>query len=447
MIDLRDTRSWQILRHIKLDPSFAKVVKKLYVRAYATDAIAIYERECLIDALEALPSLTAFIYDGVRPLLHARTIEALAKGSGSMLTEFRAPPHLAEEWIRPAAFARLTRLESFSVVKDNFSEKEKHDEDENEDEVSAMASLPEHKAIQDCAAKIAENGTLRRLHVSGESICSLPLRHFGNLKELDIQHPETFAAFELVLHHCGPQLESLSLVLASLGLEKSLCAALASDPKAVPNLRSFKLITPDEYRSSWVNPHSPAIHKFLANKRLRRLDINTEMYDAHPGAHPRLFDHLADFPELEILGMTYAGERVTSGDLRTLDAALPLGLKALLIYYDVEVDDVPMSEWIDMLRKRQSLQYLHIINCGLSYGLDLRQQLLEDHPDSLELVGYGFDSLRWIERDPDTGLSAYSPWWSDEMVHFHNVEYFGNQDWHWLLKYHDVLSINVQYND
>ena len=55
-----------------------------------------------------------------------------------------------------------------------------------------------------------------------------------------------------------------------------------------------------------------------------------------------------------------------------------------------------------------SLRYLHIIDHLES--VDLKQQLLEDHPDTLQLVGYN-TYLRWIEHDPESNLPKYSvPW-------------------------------------
>ncbi|KAI0820541.1 hypothetical protein BC628DRAFT_1524231 [Trametes gibbosa] len=425
-VDLRNTRSWEVLRYIKLDAAFAKAVKKLSVRACATNVISVYERQCLIDALEWLPNLTSFVYHGVYPLLHERTIEALEKGSGPTLSEFHAPNFMAANWIRPEVFARFPRLQRLSLVEGEF----------REEEGSPASTLLACRAVQDCVTKVAQNGMLRSLHISGETIRDLPVRLFSNLRELEIQGLETLAAFGLILRHCGSQLESLSLVLIAVSLEESLLEDLGSDPKAVPNLRSLKLMTADPYWGA-VHRYSSSIPDFLAHKHLRRLDTNIPMEGPEgppQGSHSIFFELSPNLPELEVLGMTYGGDIVTSADLKKLDDQLPLGLKALLMQFEFMQNNVPSNEWIDLFRKRRSLQYLHIIDyAGL---LDLKQQILEDHPDSLQLVGYG-QNLRWIERDPETGLPVYSPRWSYEKVKFRDAEDYGCEDWSWLLKHHD----------
>ena len=77
--------------------------------------------------------------------------------------------------------------------------------------------------------------------------------------------------------------------------------------------------------------------------------------------------------------------------------------------------------------------------------MDLKQQLLEDHPDSLVLTGYG-PFLRWILRNPNAGNAGepafcYSPCWPFAKVTFREAADFEDPDWEWLLRYHGLEGI------
>ena len=78
--------------------------------------------------------------------------------------------------------------------------------------------------------------------------------------------------------------------------------------------------------------------------------------------------------------------------------------------------------------------------------MDFKQQLLEDPPPSLELVGYG-PHLRWLMRNPDAEKPGelprcYSPHWPFSKVTFRTVDDFsGEEDWEWLLRYRGFESL------
>lgn len=84
--------------------------------------------------------------------------------------------------------------------------------------------------------------------------------------------------------------------------------------------------------------------------------------------------------------------------------------------------------------------------------MDLKQQLLQDLPESLELVGYG-PCLQWILRDnfysvtdrlndPPAG-PHYSAMWSLEKVEHRTAEHFGCKEWEWLLRHRDYVSLGT----
>ena len=80
----------------------------------------------------------------------------------------------------------------------------------------------------------------------------------------------------------------------------------------------------------------------------------------------------------------------------------------------------------------------------------MQGELLEDHPDSLQLVGYG-PYLRWIVREcKSEGMTfgpQYSPSWPLEKVVHWTTEDFGHADWEWLLRHRDYKSFGTLRDD
>ncbi|KAI0632587.1 hypothetical protein C8Q77DRAFT_1118354 [Trametes polyzona] len=414
----RNVRSCELLRRVRRDPEFAKLIKNLAVHAY-TPGLGAYEAHTLADSLEYLTALTSFSYHGMYPLIHSEIVGALVKASGATLIDFRASALESRLWTRPVMFAQLRNLETLSFVREPYE----------------RPSYSDNQAVCSCVEVASASGRLRRLHVGGDVIWILPVRVFENLKGLSIQEPETLGGLELVLRHCG-QLESLSLVVNSIWTEKHLNNALEADPKALPFLSSFKLVI----HGDGFNRHPDTIAEFVANKQdLRRLDVFLNMDSADEGVYPQFIELLPKLPKLEVLGLGLAGHEYTTEKLLRLHEKLPLGLKALLIRFDWEVNDIPSSFWMELFRKRASLEYLHILD--RNWTLDLKQQLLEDHPSQLQLVGYG-PYLRWMEWDRLAKMWVYTSRWSDLKVRFRDVEDFGCEDWEWLLRYHDWAELD-----
>lgn len=234
-------------------------------------------------------------------------------------------------WLGPAFFAKFTKLEKLVLVKEPYEDN---------------PARGDNWAARACIEKVAEMRKLRSLHVGGEAIWALPVRPFAYLRELVIQEPENMGAIGLVLRHCSPQLQSLSLVLDNLWVEKYLNAAFDSDPKALPNLRSFKLVM----HGDSFNRYPSDVSDFLTNKKhLRRLDVDLNMDSADAGVYPQFFELLPELPELEVLGVSLSGYEFTSEKLKRLDGKLPLGLTALLIHFEFEINDVSAREWMDVV--------------------------------------------------------------------------------------------------
>ncbi|KAI0665521.1 hypothetical protein C8Q78DRAFT_1064264 [Trametes maxima] len=414
-LERQETMSWQILRHITADAEFAGVIKKIYVRSYAA-GYTVFHRLSLEDALEHLPNLSSFIWDGDFPQFNSNILAALVKGSGSVLTELRA----SISSLSMAHAAHFSGLINLRYVAFN---------------LGFIDNPPSASAAAGAQACLAHSpSTLRALHVAGDTIWNIPMRPFSNLQELVLQDPETLDALGLVLRHCA-QLTSFALVVSSPFAQRQFYRVFEENAGAVPDLNSFKLIM----RGDCFMQHTGELLRFLRGKKqLRRLDVELNFDPADEGEYTQWYELLSEFPKLEVLGMGIGGHTFTTDILARLDKNIPPGLRALLILLDFPYTDVAPAVWIDMFRKRTGMRYLHILDRFETF--DLKQQLLEDHPDALELVGYG-PYLRWIERDPETGSPIYSPRWTDTKVRFRTMEDFGCEDWHWLLRYHDYAEL------
>ncbi|KAI0351126.1 hypothetical protein OH77DRAFT_1439433 [Trametes cingulata] len=408
-----ETWSWDMLRYMTRDAAFAKVVKRLFVRSYST-GMGVFE----INAIESLPNLLSFRWDGDMPRLNPHVMHALARTSGTTLTELHAPIASISGYVIEH-FPLFTKLEALALTVDFFDE--------------PVTRLVNSFAVRTCVDAVSH--TLRRLHVGGDTIWMLPIRTFMNLQELVVQEPKELGSIGLVFRHCA-QLESLTLVLDNIWVEKFLNTAMEENPDALPNLTSFKLIC----HGDSFNRYPRDILDFLRpKKRLRRLHVETNMDSADEGLYPQFYEFLPEFPKLEVVGTGICGFDFTPEKLKLLDEKIPMGVNALLITFDFESTEVPQSAWMDMFRKRTSMGYLHILDREETLGM--KQQLLEDHPPSLKLTGYG-PYLRWIEQDPDTWLPAYAPSWPPHKVKFRTVEDFGCEDWDWLLRHRDWGDIN-----
>ncbi|KAI0776554.1 hypothetical protein BD413DRAFT_644816 [Trametes elegans] len=430
-IEHQATVAWQMLRQILRDSVFAAAIKHLCVRAYCdgsghfelpfSDMLRMFDcvfLEALADALGSLTNLLSLTWEGESPMVNRAVLDAVSSMGEMCLTELHIPMQSVGAMVSSTSpFPRFDQLRSLSLTSSSWM-----------DAASPAAKL--RTAV--CSSVESCCRTLERLYVCSDAIWSLPVRSFLNLRDLTICHPETLGGLNLVLHHSS-QLRALALILREnpIGLPNSV---FAPEPDAVPRLSSFKLICVEFAFISDI----PGLVSFLRGKKdLRRIDVDLNSphdLGSFPPPTPltHFFDLLSALPKLEIVGLSMS---ITSprADFELLDERLPLSATALLIKLNFSSSAIPATDWIDLIRKRRSLRYLHIID--LEGTMDLKQQLLEDHPDSLELVGYG-PHLRWLERDPETGAPAYSPRWPAAKVRFRTAQDFGSVDWEWLLRFH-----------
>ncbi|KAI0742227.1 hypothetical protein C8Q80DRAFT_1272941 [Daedaleopsis nitida] len=431
----RSTTTWELLRHISCTPSFAKYVKRLAIRAYSTSD-GVFELRNLEEALGALHNLRSFHWYGWFFLPQPFILDALARSSGHRVTDIRLPYGAA---LTPS-LSKLRNIRVLRLVPDS-------------------SALPDHyEGPRDLTNSIEENHYRILTHLSvypGSVIWEFPVRAFFGLQELEIVAANNLGGLTLVFHHCSA-LRFLALCAIEVAtISNQLVPLLIASATALPDLTALKIIC-DCGDLEFFSPHELtfAVSTFLANKqRLRMLDLVLHRDPEVPGLP--MWATLPQLPNLEVLGIDLQSPQWSEGDIRRLDECIPLRLSALLVHATVlgrlfeSLTERHSPEWISLIRKRTSLGYLHILD--EQGAMDLKQQLLEDHPDSLQLVGYG-PCLRWILRDSDLdpGDNAedaparpyYSAMWPFEKVAHRTAEDFGCAEWEWLLRHHDHASLD-----
>ncbi|KAH9900680.1 hypothetical protein C8Q73DRAFT_636490 [Cubamyces lactineus] len=406
--------TWEILRRISRDPQFAQLVKVMYVRAFIEYSDTVFQFRALLDALESLRNLRALHWFGMGPPVNALVLQTLANASSSTLTELSIPV----VWDTAMSLAPFVHLQSLSLGGEPLQQPE----------VKIVYGEGNSHETQSCLQTIPPS--LSRLWTHGNAIWDAPVRIFDNLQDLFILHPTTLNGLGFVLHHCL-SLRSFGLLLDE-DMTSSLRATFQDASNLLPNLISFKLVIDTALENS--NVVRPLVDFLRKKTTLRRLDLGLFWRQGDYRLSPFL-DLLKSLTHLEVLGIQFIDlyrDCLTHANMKLLDSKLPLGLTALLLHLDFgDMHDDIHQRLIAMFKKRRKLRYLHILDTGSIF--DLQQQLLEDHPPSLELVGYG-PYLRWLERDSETGLPAYSPPWKWGKVMFRDVHEFGCEDWEWLLR-------------
>ncbi|KAI1787077.1 hypothetical protein LXA43DRAFT_1098574 [Ganoderma leucocontextum] len=439
-IIFKNNTTWDILRHISLFPDFAKVVKTISVRAYLSPGIGVgedvFHTRALIAALHALRNLRAFHWHGCFPRLSQDVLIALAQSSGHSLKELHIPITNATAPCL-SAFCGLQELRSVDV---------RWPEPSPLDEMPAAAfpdewpvfSMPEVSSdippgeASTRALQMAVDGmahTLTAITMAGDILWGCSIRSMLGLQELEVILPETSGGLALVLRHCF-LLRSFTVFPRA---PDELFSVLQADPTALPRLRAFKfLYCSIKATSPFESRHAQALARFIQNKpQLASLDVEA----------------IAHLPRLEVLGFTLLRSAWGPGDIQFFRERLPRGLTALRLSVSLDQadNDSSLQEWLGLLKDLASLRYLHIFDKYRTF--DLKQQLLEDPPASLELVGYG-PFLRWLVRDhgdndPDDSdrLAEYSPSWPLSKVQFRSADDFGRAEWEWLLRWHGAFNI------
>jgi len=229
-------------------------------------------------------------------------------------------------------------------------------------------------------------------------------------------------------------LESLSV----LGLDNRTVFPVFEDlPDALPSLRSFKIMSP---YWGWQpdlavgEPEFLSLARFLRGKKeLRALDIH--LWPQGWSSFGPFWDLLKQLPLLEALGVT-TGVGVFSGDdFLSFATALPPRLSALRVnaQWDIggEEENNGCRTFVEALN---DISFFYMRNYRHSFAF-LSSELALDLP-SVKILGLD-QTMSYVFRDVDEGVETED--WSARRCFTRTVEDFdGNEDWEWLLRYHDL---------
>ncbi|TFK88951.1 hypothetical protein K466DRAFT_661932 [Polyporus arcularius HHB13444] len=402
-----------MLRHMHNNPSFARVVKKLTIYAYYIPG-----RSCadellnLKQAIQAMPNITSFRWEGRCPLPGAAVLAALANSSGHVLRELYLP---SSDDTR-ACLTNFKQLHTIVL-------RSPHDVD-NE------LCRADDSQVCVCAGVEANQETLVRLTLHGTAILRCPVRSLLGLQELEMFLPHSMVGLEPIFDHC------INLRYVTLDFHADECPQflelLTRKPGAWPQLTGFKLF----YDSFWYlrmlkHAQLAVLVNFLkGKKKLRMLDLAN--VDLEEGTPSPLLEELRDFTALKVLGLNMRRFRFT---LEDISALCTRQFSALLIKQVVDWD---IYRWNEMFARLTSVRYLHIIDTGIT--VDFRRWLLK-RPNSLELVGSNTE-LCWLKHDSERDVPYYLPPWPPSKATFATTDDFGCKDWEWLFRYHARRSFD-----
>ena len=258
----------------------------------------------------------------------------------------------------------------------------------------------------------------------------------------------------LVFRYAG-RLESLSI----LGLEDHAIFPLLEDhPNSLPSLRSFKILSPyggwqlhlDVGETQFLS----LAHFLCGKKALRALDIHvwTEQWSSLVP----FWDLLKQLPSLEVLGITTGVGVFTREDFLSFAASLPPKLSALRVNSQWDIGEggendgcstlvrtfcLPFvvcarSNWSGTLQIEalDKISFFYMRNYKYSFAF-LSDELTHELP-SVKILGLD-QVMSYIFRDGDGGVEVQD--WSARRCFTRTVEDFdGNEDWEWLMRYHDL---------
>lgn len=294
--------------------------------------------------------------------------------------------------------------------------------------------------------------TVRSLSICAEPLWRVPVRIFENLSHLDIFLGQDMENIALVFRYAG-RLESLSI----LGLDdRAIFPFLENHPNSLPSLQSFKIMSPyREWRLDVGIEEAQFVslaHFLCGKKKLRALDIH--LWAQGWSSLTPFWDLLKQLPSLEVLGITTGVRVFTQADFLSFTAVLPPRLSALRVctQWDIRGGEengscrtfvrafyllwhvLRLTIVYPQIEALDKISFFYMRNYKHSFAF-LSDELAQELP-SIKILGLD-QVMSYIFRDSDEQAEVRD--WSARRCFTRTVEDFdGNEDWEWLLRYHDL---------
>ncbi|KAH9925734.1 uncharacterized protein B0H18DRAFT_1007946 [Fomitopsis serialis] len=411
----RSSRSIDILKHIMEDSNFARVVKKLEVRAYEPRENlrgSAFDLRCLMLATYHLCNLHSLVWYGECPTPSLEILESL--GRTCPLLHEVALPCLALKGL-PLRGLRALR----SII----------------DSGTHLIKTPvDDLDVAEDSSIYLHGESLRKASLPATWITRIPPRLLPNLTHvellyLDLESVERLGPFLKGL----AQLQSLTISLDEV-IADAVLTVLASSRDRNPRLTELCL---QDMLVSWADGgYSYSLERRLLSKillgrhALRRFRLN--MY-ACPEA--RLIPYLAilaTLKNLEVLELALIAPRgvLTCDFMSTLACHLPNGLTGLVVNVCADVFE---PDALDLIwSKLPRLGYLHLRTPA---DLPSIRDLIA-RARNLKVLGHNGRLYGVDYRAGSPELTA----WPRSMILFRRAELYGFPEWEWLTRHTQMYS-------
>ncbi|KZT64739.1 hypothetical protein DAEQUDRAFT_585906 [Daedalea quercina L-15889] len=400
--ETRSSRSFDILRRITLDPSFAGVVRSLEIEAYMKDGSkGVFEKCCLIEAIRCLPNLEGFFWNGCSPSPSLGVLDALAESCARLqelafpILSFVTLPFHKIRGLRWIAF-NWTIEDILDPLLDNYQDVKINEE-----------TFP----------------NLRELHLFFTTPPSVRLLGglLNQITHLNLLFIRDLGCLEVLLQNL-PHVQSLTLQTLRENQEEQLFMAFTYAPFNLPRLTQLK-ICGEENEDALLSTNVTLLAEVVRGiPTLQCFDCSFCIAAAHLEL---LFSAILSLKHLRVLGL-HIGHLTNHDTVRDVLRKVPSQLDALaLIVSGGALNEYELAE---LWTRCQRLRYLYL--CVWSDD-DVTAQDLARAGKSLQLVGLK-SSFHYVEREgEDVRLSEK---WSDRKVEFRGTDDFGCAEWEWLMR-------------
>ncbi|KAH6914011.1 hypothetical protein BKA70DRAFT_1260171 [Coprinopsis sp. MPI-PUGE-AT-0042] len=407
-------QSYQLLRRITTDPSFAWIVKSVTVIS-SSDSESVFESLLLSDALALLPNLQTFRWFGTDPNPIEEVLQNL-QGSISSLTLKTCVP--SNDF-----FPRFRGIQHLALPTPFYYP----DDEESHDDVTASSTLLDITADIDFEGIMASLSVhdMQSLTLNGRHLAALSIKVLDTLKQLDICITTILMTpgFDLVLRH-SVALEGLTIYGYC---DQSVFSWLDCNASDVPCLRSFRLSCD---RFGMIQP--PSTHElailttFLQDRpKLRRLYLRIPSLDL--ASLQSLSPPIQAMKSLEVLGLHTGTVNIDDWFIPFFLDLLPPTLKGL--HLAVDWNGSSLLPLIDHLPRLPRLSFFHMY--GISTRLPLKLDDIAVTAVNVKLVGLNRALWDVMARSPELELRKWPRW----KIKFCVEEDFEDSDHYWLFQY------------